>query len=211
MKNLFKAIALVAVFAAATTSANAQLYLSGNVSMSHTSGKNETENPTTKEITTTEQNPSNGFSLGAEIGYYFTDNMAFGADVTFSHSKNKDANDKKIWTANNQFNINPYFRYDFVSTEKISFGAKAEALLGFGKSKNNDHDLNKISQLGVAIIPVLNYKFTPNWSAGVQFGALSYIHNVNKAADNEKNKTIYNSWNTNLTLRSLTFSVVYTF
>lgn len=211
MKNLFKAIALVAIFAAATTSANAQLYLSGNVSMSHTSGKNEIENPATKEITTTDEDPTNGFSLGAEIGYYFNDNMAFGADVTFSHSKSKDANDNKIWTANNSFNINPYFRYDFVSTEKISFGAKAEALIGFGKNKNNEHDLYKTSQLGVAIIPVLNYKFTPNWSAGVQFGALSYIHHVSKNAANEKNKSIDNIWNCNLTLSSLTFSVVYTF
>ncbi|MBO4243941.1 MAG: porin family protein [Bacteroidales bacterium] len=206
MKKVFKTIALVAVLAAASTTANAQLYLSGNVSMDSQSGKHEHENLPTEDMEI-----ENTFTLGTEIGYYFADNMAFGADISFHHEKEKNANDKKVWDATNMFYINPYFRFDFVTNDKISLGAKAEAILGFGKNKTNDKDLDKLSSLGIKIIPVLNYKFTPNWSAGVEFGSLSYTHNVNKDADHEKEKSSWNTWNTNLTLRSLTFSVVYTF
>lgn len=206
MKKVFKTIALVAVLATASTTANAQLYLSGDFSMDSQSGKQEHEN-----MPTIEDEIKNTFTLGTEIGYYFADNMAFGADISFSHEKKKNPNDKKDWNATNMFYINPYFRFDFVTNDKISLGAKAEAILGFGKNKTKDIDLDKLSSLGIKIIPVLNYKFTPNWSAGVEFGWLSYEHNVDKAADNEKEKYTQNTWNTNLTLRSLTFSVVYTF
>ena len=206
MKKVLKTIIAAAIISAAATTANAQLYLSGNVSMSSESGKIEHE-----VLPSNDKNTENSFAIGAEIGYYFSDNMAFGADLNINHYKEKNANDKKIWDAGNMFYINPYFRFDFVSTEKISFGAKAEALLGFGKYKNNDHDLSKDSRLGVAIIPVLNYKFTPNWSAGVQFGNISFTHDITKDADNEKEKDITNKMNCNLSLTSLTFSVVYTF
>ena len=209
MKKVFKTIVLVAVLAAASTTANAQLYLTGSVSMESQSGKSEDE--IAGATVTQDKDPENEFSLGAEVGYYFAENMAFGADITYSHWKRKNANDKKVWYAENRVYINPYFRFDFVTNDKISLGAKAEAILGFGKDKDNDHDQRKVSELGARIIPVLNYKFTPNWSAGVTFGSLSYKHNVEKDANNEKNKDINNTWNCDLTLRSLTFSVVYTF
>lgn len=209
MKKVLKTIIAAAILSAAATTADAQLYLTGNVSMSNAGGKTETEVAGT--TVTNDNDPVNNLNLGAEIGYYFTDNMAFGADLSISHTKRKNAADKKIWNAENMFYINPYFRFDFVTNDKISLGAKAEAVLGFGKDKTNDQDLSKNSALGIAIIPVLNYKFTSNWSAGVSFGNLSYIHKVEKDADNDKNKDIDNSWNCDLSLRTLTFSVVYTF
>jgi hypothetical protein len=118
---------------------------------------------------------------------------------------------KKYWDATNTFHFNPYFRFDFVSTEKISFGAKAEAILGFSKKKDQDDVTGKNSRFGVAIIPVLNYKFNSNWSAGVSFGrGLSWRNTVNKDKDGNK---IDNDSNlgVDLRLQSLNFSVVYTF
>lgn len=209
MKKVLKTIIAAAILSAAATTADAQLYLTGNVSMSNAGGKSE--NDIAGKVETTDSDPVNRLNLGAEIGYYFADNMAFGADLNISHYKEKDAKDKKNWDARNMFYINPYFRFDFVTNDKISLGAKAEAVLGFGKDKTNEHDLSKNSALGVAVIPVLNYKFTSNWSAGVSFGNLSYMHNVSKDADNKKNKDIDNSWICDLSLRTLTFSVVYTF
>lgn len=214
MKKIFKTLVAVVAFAAATTSTSAQLYVSGNFSMTHSGGENEkTVGATT---TTTDKDPVNYLKLGAEIGYYFTDNMAVGADINFSHRKNKLAANKDNWWASNMFHFNPYFRFDFVSTDKISFGAKAEAVLGFGKDKDNDNVQSKTSEFGVAIIPVLNYKFNSNWSAGISFGNLYFIQNTEKA---EKNYTLGNNENKNitkdlgvdLTLQSLNFSVVYTF
>jgi hypothetical protein len=204
MKKIFKTLVAVVAFAAATTSASAQLYVSGNFSMSHKGGE--------YEATNTKKAPDNKFRIGTEIGYYFTDNMAVGADIYFRHGKSYQDADKKYWDATNTFHFNPYFRFDFVSTEKISFGAKAEAILGFSKKKDQDDVTGKNSRFGVAIIPVLNYKFNSNWSAGVSFGngGLSWRNTVNKDKDGNK---IDNDSNlgVDLRLQSLNFSVVYTF
>ena len=213
-KLLFTAVALMSFSAVA----NAQFYLTGKFGMSNESG--ETESTTTvgstTNKTTNDKDPYNNFLIGAEAGYYFNDNMAVGADITYGFSKTKNAGNKDNWTADNMFHFNPYFRYDFVSTDKISFGLKAEVLLGFGKNKNNASDNYKKSEIGFGILPVLNYKFTSNWSAGVGFGNLYYSHYVQKAEKNynfanNETKNITNTWNLDLTLQSLTFSVVYTF
>lgn len=202
MKKIFKTLVAVVAFAAATTSASAQLYLSGNFSMLHEGGEDEATN--------TKKAPYNKFNIGTEIGYYFTDNMAVGADISFEHRKRYQDADKKYWNARNTLYFNPYFRFDFVSTEKISFGAKAEAILGFGKDKNQDDVTGKNSTFGVAILPVLNYKFNSNWSAGVSFGDLTWRNTVNK--DKDGNKIDNDSYlGVDLSLQSLTFSVVYTF
>ena len=213
MKNLFKTMAIVAALTAACTSAKAQLYLSGSMSMLNSSGETERVDPNQNQ--TYEKDHGNTFNIGTEIGYYFNENMAFGADVSLSHNKNKNGNDKNIWTANNKFYFNPFFRYDFITNDKISLGAKTEAILGFGKTKNHDSDLYKDNEFGVSITPVFNYKFTPHWSAGVEFGKLSYTHrnikNEDNGAVNYTKTDITNTWLCNLTLKSLTFSVVYTF
>lgn len=208
MKKIFKTLVAVVAFAAATTSASAQLYITGKFGMSHSGGEQEVSAGGT--TVTKDKNPDNRFNIGTEIGYYFTDNMAVGADINFSHSKNKNADNKDYWNAHNMFHFNPYFRFDFVNTEKISFGAKAEAILGFGKDKNQDDVTQKYSDFGVAIIPVLNYKFNSNWSAGVSFGSLSWGNSVSKDKDgNNKDTDTY--LGVDLSLQSLNFSVVYTF
>lgn len=202
MKKIFKTLVAAVALAAATTSASAQLYVSGIFSMTHSGGE--------YEATNTKKAPDNQFKIGTEIGYYFTDNMAVGADIYFRHGKSYQDADKKYWNAVNTLYFNPYFRFDFVSTEKISFGAKAEAILGFSKNKDQDDVTGKNSTFGVAIIPVLNYKFNSNWSAGVSFGNLSWSNTVNK--DKDGNKIDNDSdLGVDLSLQSLTFSVVYTF
>lgn len=213
MRNLFKAMAMVAVITAFASTANAQLFITGNVSLAHNSGETER---TTNGITETHPNTnSNSLGLGTDIGYYFNDKMAFGAEITFKHAKNKNADDKKIWSASNHMYFNPYFRYDFVSTDKLSIGAKAYGTFNFGKNKNNERDLSKDSEIGFGIRPVMNYKFNSHWSAGLQFGGLGYHHTVAKNLPNPNNDTEYkeidNYWTCNFTLESLTLSIVYTF
>ena len=208
MKNCFKLLATAIALVAATSSANAQLYLSGNFSMNNRTVESETTYGNT--TTTTKNDPVNTFTLGAEVGYYFNSNMAVGADLLYSCEKTKNAADKKQWTADNMFYFNPYFRFDFVSTDKINLGVKARALLGFGKYKDQNETREKISEVGVGLLPVLNYNFNNHWGAGVSFGEMSYKHYKSKTTDNE-NKTTVNTWDCDLTLRGLTFSVVYTF
>ena len=111
--------------------------------------------------------------------------------------------------------MNPYFRYDFISTDKISLGAKAYGTFSFGKSKSNERDQSKDSELGFGIRPVMNYKFNSHWSAGLQFGGLGYHHivtkNIPEQKDDTERKNKDNYWNCDFTLESLTLSIVYTF
>ena len=209
MKKIFKIFAVVFATSFAASNADAQFYLSGNFSMKNVGGE------TNVSSVSVDKDPQNSFHIGAEAGYYFSDNMAVGADIAFGLSKTKSAAKKDNWDATNMFYFDPYFRYDFVSTEKISFGLKAEVLLGFGKESykvNGKKDTDsKITELGFGILPVLNYKFNSNWSAGVSFGELSYVNNKVKEQQGAKNEDITNTWNANVSLQSLTFSVVYTF
>ncbi|MBR4264922.1 MAG: porin family protein [Bacteroidales bacterium] len=199
MKKVLKTIAAVLAFIAVTSNANAQLYLTGSFGMSNTTNGDDSSEPT-----------HNVFHIGAEVGYYFTDNMAFGGEVRFYHDKYIDANDKKYWDADNSFQFNPYFRFDFVANDKINFGVKTKAVLGFGKTKNQDKDKSKYTDIRFGFFPVLNYKFNSHWSAGVEFGSLYYQHYVTKNPNND-NKDKTNKWSANLSWESLGFSVVYTF
>lgn len=205
LKNLLLTAVAVLSFGSV---ANAQLYLTGNIGLKNSTGKNETK--VLGKTVTTDDDPKNSFNIGAEVGYYLSSNAAVGADISYGFSKTKNANDKNYWTSNNMFYFDPYFRYDFVSTDKVSFGLKARLLLGFGKTKNQDTYSYKNSAIGFGILPVLNYKFNSNWSAGMSFGNLYYNHFISKSKGGDS-KDISNNWNLDLSLQSLTFSVVYTF
>ena len=209
MKKFFKIFAVVFATSFAASNADAQFYLSGNFSMKNVGGETKVSS------VSVDKDPQNIFHIGAEAGYYFSDNMAVGADIAFEVSKTKDAAKKDNWDASNMFYFDPYFRYDFVSTEKISFGLKAEVVLGFGKesykANGKKETDSKITELGFSILPVLNYKFNSNWSAGVSFGVLSYRNNKVKDQQGAKDENITNTWNAKVRLQSLNFSVVYTF
>lgn len=205
MKKGLKTVAAVLGFIAATTNVNAQLFVTGNFGMSNTAGKYE------RNGNTSDADPHNVFHFGAELGYYFCDNMAFGGEVRFYHEKDKDAQDKKLWDADNSFQFNPYFRYDFVASEKVNFGVKTKLVLGFGKHKNQDEALTKNTDIRFGFFPVLNYKFNSKWSAGIEFGSLYYQHYVSKPAKDDNRKDITNKWSADISLESLGFSVVYTF
>jgi|GEM_PF-3022495 len=208
MKKVLKTIAAVLALIAATSNANAQLYVTGNFGMSNTTGEKETS--VLNSTITYNERIHNVFHIGAELGYYFSDNMAVGGEVRFYHDKYKDANNKSNWDAENSFQFNPYFRYDFVASDKINFGVKTKAVFGFGKSKNQDEAVSKSTDIRFGFFPVLNYKFNSHWSAGVEFGSLYYQHYVTKNPNND-NKDKTNKWSANLSWESLGFSVVYTF
>ncbi|MBQ3657438.1 MAG: porin family protein [Bacteroidales bacterium] len=205
MKKIFKTFMAAVAFASVTTSADAQLFLTGNFGMSNTSGENEVLNKSSKT------DSHNVFHFGVEAGYYFSDNMAFGLEIRYNHDKVKNAADKKKWTADNGCEFNPYFRYDFIASEKVNFGVKAKGIFGFGKEKDQDNDHTKNSEIGFGFFPVLNYKFNSKWGAGVEFGSLYYLHTTDKPASGDAYKNTTNRWSTNISLESLRFSVVYTF
>lgn len=214
--NLKKIIyaATLCVFAAGA--ANAQLFVTGNFSMDHSGG--ETVYTSGATTVTTDKDSYNTVEFGFEGGYAFSDNFEAGLELAGSFSKQKSAENKDNWYASNMFYINPFARYNFVTANSVKFGAKAMGSLGFGKEKTNEADQYKNSEIGIHLIPVLDYEFNSNWSAFVSFGDLYFTHSNRKIAlsqsqlddgDAYENKT--NHLGVDLTWRSLTFGVKYTF
>lgn len=214
MKTLKKIVMAAAISLFAASVSDAQVYVSGSLSLSHSAG--ETEYKVGSKTETYDSNPVNSFTISPEIGFYVADGMSIGAEISYQFTKKKNASDKDYWTSDNMFYFNPFFRWDFIDNSTVAFGAKAVGILGFGSNKNQDEKNYKKSDLGFEIRPVLDYKFSEHWAATVSFGSLYFKHYVEKA---EKDHTIYdtetkdidNGIGVNLSLTSLRFGVVYTF
>lgn len=199
----FALAAVAALFI--SQAADAQLYLTGGFGLSHTSGEKKAGS------VTKDNNPVNTCTFTPEVGYYFADGLAFGAEVSLYHEKEKNADNKDYWYAENSCSFNPFFRWDFISGKDFSLGLKARVLLGFGKTKDQDNDHNKLNHFGFSIVPVAQYNFNSHWGMYATMGNLYYLHEVSKAANNDDNKSISNRLNANVDLSSLKLGIVYTF
>ncbi len=225
---------ILAVIVAFASNANAQLYLSGNFGIRHSESEMIEHNKTSltfgdqidekgniiphsieqqsQETVITKGNPKNNLNFGLDLGYYFSKRMAFGSEITYTFSKEKDANNASNWEADNMLSFCPYFRFDFVATEKVNFGVKSTAMFGFGKNKNNKTDNYSTNIFGFGFFPIVNYNFNSHWSATAYSGGLYYAHCIitpNNSTNSEK--IIDNVFDWNLALQGLTIGVVYTF
>lgn len=213
MKTLKKIVMAAAISLFAASVSDAQVYVSGSLSLSHSGGEVEVKN------VSNDSNPVNSFRISPEIGFYVADGMSIGAEISYQFTKEKNANNKDYWTSDNMFYFNPFFRWDFIDNSTVAFGAKAVGILGFGSNKNQDDKIYKKSELGIEIRPVLDYKFSDHWAATVSFGSLYFNHDVKKAEKDYtfigsygyETKEIDNGIGVNLSLTSLRFGVVYTF
>lgn len=199
----FALAAVAALFI--SQAADAQLYLTGGFGLSHSGGKSEAGS------VTVDRDPENTCSFTPEIGYYFSDGLAFGAEVALEHYKKKDADNKDYWYARNTCSFNPFFRWDFISGNDFSLGLKARVLLGFGKEKDQDNDHSKLSHFGFSIVPVAQYNFNSHWGMYATMGNLYFLHEVEKSPKNDDVKDIDNTLNATVNLASLRLGIVYTF
>lgn len=107
----------VAVVALASITASAQYYVGGSFGIGYDSSAKKTQ-----------------FTLVPEIGYSFSDNMAFGGTIGYTYNgsvKNSNGDDVSI---ENYVQINPYLRYTFcrVADDKLSFFFDSTVGIGLG-------------------------------------------------------------------------------
>ncbi len=130
---------LMTMFAAvAALSMNAQVYLGGGVNFQ---GQSYDGNSTTL------------FTITPEIGYTLDENSALGLAIGFG-TKGKD--DAKI----NAFSVNPYYRYNFLKTEKVNLFIDGSFKFDYQKGDGVSKD----------------YKQT-GWSLGVRPGVAFNVNN----------------------------------
>ena len=99
MKTLKKIVMAAAISLFAAGASNAQVYVSGSLSLSHSAG--ETEYKVGSKTETYDSNPVNSFTISPEIGFYVADGMSIGAEISYQFTKKKNASDKDYWTSDN--------------------------------------------------------------------------------------------------------------
>ena len=178
-----KKIVMMAVMAVAALSANAQVWVGGEV------GFNTTKN-TVKIAGVSSDKTTNNFVLAPEVGYNLNEKWAVAIKLGFGHSDNNAEITELIndnydlglkSTATNAFSINPYARYTFVKAG--NFSVFADGGVGYTSIHVNGTSdyLNNINQFRVGINPGVAYAISPKVSLVAHVGDLSYQNTWCKA------------------------------
>lgn len=225
-------ISVVAMVACAFT-ANAQLWLGGSLSASHSGGVEKNVvvdiDDNGKDVKDDIDDPKyNSFSFAPMIGFDLSDKFAVGATVSFSTStsnKSKDDDDKKYCTKSNTFGIAPFIRYSVAEFGKFNVKLQASVPMSMtnGKTVRADKDTKAApsSSIGVNAYPLLSYEISDkfNLECALNFMSLSFSHSVAKESPDatdydKKHKDIVNSFqfgasNRLLNVGSLSIGFIY--
>ena len=144
-----KKFILAAFVAVASLTANAQVYLGGNVGFN--------------SVKYGEEKGSNVFTLAPEVGYNISSKYAVGAALNLSIG-NRAAGDFT------DFELMPYFRYTFASAGPVKFFA--DGCLSLGTSKLEHHDAQFC--WGIGINPGLSVNLAKQVSFVAHLGGIGY-------------------------------------
>ena len=148
MKKLF--IAVVAAFIG--FSANAQLYVGGNIGFTSNSDAGRTS-----------------VTILPEVGYSIADNMAVGAVVGYDYYGTKDV------SSYGNFVLQPYFRYTFLELGPVNVFADAQLQLGFWNTNNKVLDTkDNGTTFGIGIAPGIAIPVSDNLSFVTHLGQFGY-------------------------------------
>jgi len=172
MKKIF----MMAVMAVAALSANAQVWVGGEVGFN-------TNTNTVKVSGISSDKTTNYFVIAPEVGYNLNEKWAVAMKLGFNHSDNNaeitelvnssyDLNLRS--TATNAFSINPYVRYTFVKAGNFSFFA--DGGVGYASIHVNGTSdyMKNINQFKVGINPGVTYAISPKVTLVAHVGDLSY-------------------------------------
>ena len=185
-----KKIILTALVAIASITANAQVWVGGQLGFSVTNN-----DATDKNLTE--------FTIAPEIGYSLSDKWDIAIALGDKYSKPED------FDATNDFFVNPYARYTFLKAGNFSAFVDGGVSYGLIHVSSMSQVMNNINSLGVAINPGVTYAVSPKVSLVAHIGDLSYNAMWTKAknADVKVNNGKFNIgiWN------AISFGAYYNF
>jgi hypothetical protein len=208
-----KKIVMMAVMAVAALSANAQVWICGEV------GFNTSTN-TVKVAGVSSDKTTNNFVIAPEIGYNLNEKWAVAMKIGYVHAGNNEEIKELInnygvlpfnlgSTTTNAFTINPYARYTFVKAGNFSFFVDG----GVGYSSVHVNGLSdymkNINLIKVGINPGVTYAISPKVSLVAHVGDLSY-QNMWSKAKNVDLKVSQGKFNIGL-WNSISFGAYYNF
>ena len=198
-----KKILLSIVLAAFAFAANAQFVIGGQVSL-NTNGGNTWDRSVAGNTTTEYTIPDDintNFVLAPKFGYNLNEKMHIGITLGFTSTVQKEyspytpyyINYKGFegWdkTTTNGFYVAPYFRYTFMTYNKLSFFAEAQlayTMTPKGKVQHYNTPVSGVierhdetvegtittNSLSIAAVPGINYRFSNHFSADLYIDLL---------------------------------------
>ena len=168
-----KKIMMIAAMMVAAVSANAQVWIGGEVGFNTSTNTVKVNGVSTDETT-------NNFTIAPEIGYNLSDKWAVAVKVAFAHSGNNAQVAALVanWGLNNAttnaFAINPYARYTFVKSGNFSAFVDGGVAYSTIHINGTSDVLGNINQVKVGFNPGVAYAISPKVGLVAHLGDLSY-------------------------------------
>ena len=194
-----------AVLFAASTIANAQLFVGGNLGFGLNS-TNKTEMTTGGTTTKIDPIKTMDFTISPRVGYALNEKMACGLDLLFHMNNTSYPDDYEGLTETNHkysttnFGAGVFFRYSPVQIGQFSLFAEATAgvLMGSGKEEykianvTTSVDVPKTTDIFAMITPGVSYKMNEKLQFDAYLGLcqLSFAHSVSTTEGKNSKKTV---------------------
>ncbi len=170
-----KKILLMAAFAVATLSANAQVWVGGALGFNYENTKD------VKKVTS--------FNIAPEVGYNLDENWAIALSLDFGYANHKPEIGDSYGVTD--FTVAPYVRYTFARAGVANFFL--DGGFGIGTSKVEDQDANTNWHIGIR--PGVAFNITDHVSFVGTTGFLGYrhqdaAHDINSFGFNANNQLL---------------------
>lgn len=177
-----KKVLLTLALAAFAFTANAQWVIGGRIDLNHNGAAAGDYNTTA----------ATNFTLMPKVGYWLNETMQvgvqFGANYAYTRNYDGDNNNDHYRSATQLvWNFNPYFRYNLTSWKNFTVFAEAQVLIGItpksswkttNPSATGDGTTSAFD-LGVNIVPGLNYALTDHISIDIYVNLARIFYNYN--------------------------------
>lgn len=200
---------LFVVLAACLTiqTTNAQLFVGGNIYVSSSSSKDETNGVTTDNPKTFE------FGINPRAGFFLSDKLAVGAGIGVNIESENNRQDPEVKTSSTTFNFNPFARYYLMNVDKFSVFGEGGVVLGLGSSKSKSGGVTvdgpNIFDFTFYVMPAISYDLTDNFTIEAGIGGL-FINSYSAKDDND-DKYKESNIDFNLNLDNIFFGAIYKF
>lgn len=171
---------MMAVMAVAAVSANAQVWVGGNLGFNTEKTKFED----------TELSSGTSFEIAPEVGYNLNEKWAVAIALSYAHNENSTVSVAGQSASGNinSFSIKPFVRYTFLKSG--NFSAFCDGVLYYTTTHAQGVE-NNFNDSGVSFNPGIAYTITPKVSLIAHLGKLGYNHEWHKVGDDFRKKDAF--------------------
>jgi hypothetical protein len=190
-----KKIILIASFLITSLSISAQtdqgtLFVGGGLNFG--SAKSKTKTTTSTTSTTQDGFTTTSFGISPGIGYFVSDKLAIGLDISYQGSTDKAPAPSDVKFRNTAFGFTPYLRYYLMLEDNFgftgSFGVSVSSITSKSTSGSTTVDGPKGSNLAVGITPGIVYFPTTRIGLEANFGFLGFTSSKQEEINGSNNK-----------------------